>query len=78
MTGQKTTNKSLQNPDKSSQQLTQLQNDEWAKQQIELESQQKNIEKTITLQQRAKDFNLELLKDIQQRKVEESKIKKKL
>ena len=38
----------------------------------------KNIEKTITLQERAKDFNLELLKDIQQRKVEESKIKKKL
>jgi hypothetical protein len=56
----------------------QIQNEEWAKQQLELESQQKNIEKTITLQQRAKDFNLELLKDIQQRKVEESKIKKKL
>jgi hypothetical protein len=67
-------------PQKSSQaisQKSQLQNEEWEKQQLELESQQKNIEKTITLQQRAKDFSLELLKDIQQRKVEESKIKKK-
>ena len=58
--------------------VSHIQNEEWTKQQLELESQQKNIEKTITLQERAKDFNLELLKDIQQRKVEESKIKKKL
>ncbi len=72
------TNKTTNKPSESSNQISQLQNEEWAKQQIELESQQKNIEKTITLQQRAKDFNLELLKDIQQRKVEESKIKKKL
>ncbi len=72
------TNKTTNKPSESSNQISQLQNEEWAKQQIELESQQKNIEKTITLQQRAKDFNLELLKDIQQRKVEESKKKKKL
>ena len=65
-------------PQQNIPQLTSQQNEEWTKQQTELESQQKIIEKTITLQQRAKDFNLELLKDIQQRKVEESKIKKKL
>jgi hypothetical protein len=52
--------------------------EEWRLQQTELESQQKSIEKIITLQQRAKDFNVELLKDIKQRKIEESKIKKKL
>jgi hypothetical protein len=83
---QKSSAETNQISQKSSQQSSQhtsnhtsnLQNEEWAKQQLELESQQKNIEKTITLQQRAKDFNLELLKDIQQRKVEESKIKKKL
>ena len=51
--------------------------DEWKKQEEELAKQQKLIEKTLTFQQRAKDFNLELLKDIQQRKVEESKNKKK-
>ena len=52
-------------------------NDEWSRQQKEMEIQQKTIEKIITLQQREKDFNLELLKDIQQRKLEESKMKKK-
>jgi hypothetical protein len=51
--------------------------EEWKLQQTEMETQQKTIEKIITLQQRAKDFNVELLKDIKQRKIEESKIKKK-
>jgi len=51
--------------------------EEWTKQQSELETQQKIIEKIVTLQQRAKDFNLELLKDIQQRKAEEDKIRRK-
>jgi hypothetical protein len=51
--------------------------EEWAKQQSELETQQKIIEKIVTFQQRAKDFNLELLKDIQHRKVEEDKIRRK-
>jgi hypothetical protein len=55
-----------------------INHEEWKLQQTELESQQKNIEKIITLQQRAKDFNVELLKDIKLRKIEESKIKKKL
>ncbi len=51
--------------------------EEWTKQQSEIESQQKIIEKIVTFQERAKDFNLELLKDIQQRKVEEDKIRRK-
>lgn len=51
--------------------------EEWTKQQSELETQQKIIEKIVTFQQRAKDFNLELLKDIQQRKAEEDKIRRK-
>ncbi len=51
--------------------------EEWTKQQSELESQQKIIEKIVTFQERAKDFNLELLKDIQQRKAEEDKIRRK-
>lgn len=55
----------------------QINMEEWAKQQSELESQQKIIEKIVTFQQRAKDFNLELLKDIQHRKVEEDKIRRK-
>jgi flagellar biosynthesis GTPase FlhF len=55
-----------------------INHEEWKLQQTEMESQQKNIEKIITLQQRAKDFNVELLKDIKLRKIEESKIKKKL
>jgi len=63
-------------PSKPSQ--PEINHEEWKLQQTELESQQKNIEKIITLQQRAKDFNVELLKDIKLRKIEESKIKKKL
>ncbi len=55
----------------------QINMEEWTKQQSELETQQKIIEKIVTLQQRAKDFNLELLKDIQQRKAEEDKIRRK-
>lgn len=55
----------------------QINMEEWTKQQSELESQQKIIEKIVTFQQRAKDFNLELLKDIQQRKAEEDKIRRK-
>jgi hypothetical protein len=51
--------------------------DDWAKQQSEMDTQQKLIEKIVTLQQRAKDFNIELLKDIQQRKEEEEKIRRK-
>ena len=54
----------------------QINMEEWTKQQRELETQQKIIEKIVTLQQRAKDFNLELLKDIQQRKAEEDKIRR--
>ena len=55
----------------------QINMEEWTKQQSELETQQKIIEKIVTLQQRAKDFNLELLKDIQHRKAEEDKIRRK-
>lgn len=64
------------NPSQLSQ--PEINNEEWKLQQTEMESQQKTIEKIITLQQRAKDFNVELLKDIKLRKIEESKIKKKL
>lgn len=55
----------------------QVNTEEWAKQQSEMETQQKLIEKIVTLQQRAKEFNIELLKDIQQRKEEEEKIRRK-
>ena len=60
-----------------SENIPQINMEEWAKQQSELETQQKIIEKIVTFQQRAKDFNLELLKDIQHRKVEEDKIRRK-
>jgi hypothetical protein len=62
---------------KQNKDITKIETEEWAKQQSELESQQKLIEKIVTLQQRAKDFNIELLKDIQQRKEEEEKIRRK-
>jgi hypothetical protein len=51
--------------------------DEWKKQHSELKSQEETLKKIITFQARAKDFNIELLKDIQQRKIEETKNKKK-
>lgn len=57
--------------------VPQVNTEEWAKQQSEMETQQKLIEKIVTLQQRAKEFNIELLKDIQQRKEEEEKIRRK-
>ena len=39
--------------------------------------QQKLIEKVITLQNKEKEYNLEILKDLKERKKEEEKIKKK-
>jgi len=53
------------------------QEEEWAKQQEQLVNQQKLIAHIINLQQKGKDYNLEILKDIQQRKKEEEQIKKK-
>ena len=50
--------------------------DEWTKQQELMEEQQKMIAKVVNLQQKAKEYNLELLEDIKQRKKEEEKIKK--
>lgn len=58
-------------------QTKEINEDEWKKQQSELKSQEETLQKIITFQARAKDFNIELLKDIQQRKIEETKNKKK-
>ena len=49
----------------------------WEKQQQLMEEQQKMIAKIVNLQQKAKEYNLEILEDIKQRKKEEEKIKKK-
>ena len=68
--------KNLQNK-KIIKNIPEVNHEEWKLQQTEMETQQKTIEKIITLQQRGKDFNVEILKDIKQRKIEESKIKKK-
>jgi len=49
----------------------------WDKQQQIMAEQQKLIEKVITLQNKGKEYNLEILKDLKDRKKEEEKIKKK-
>ena len=45
--------------------------------QQEWEKQQQIIARVVNLQQKAKEYNLELLEDIKERKREEEKIKKK-
>lgn len=49
----------------------------WDKQQQIMAEQQKLIEKVITLQNKEKEYNLEILKDLKERKKEEERIKKK-
>lgn len=53
------------------------QEEEWEKQQEQMANQQKLIARVINLQQKGKEYNLEILKDIKQRKKEEEQIKKK-
>ena len=79
MNTQKSNNNETMNTHKSNVEITnpEVNTEEWTKQQSEMETQQKLIEKIVTLQQRAKEFNIELLKDIQQRKEEEEKIRRK-
>ena len=50
---------------------------EWEKQQKIMEEQQKIIARIVNLQQKGKEYNIEILKDIKQRKKEEENIKKK-
>jgi hypothetical protein len=74
---QPTQSSNQQNKEEQPSQTKEINEDEWKKQQSELKSQEETLQKIITFQSRAKDFNIELLKDIQQRKIEETKNKKK-
>ena len=72
-----TNNKVVNEDNQEENNQEQNQNQEQETMQQEWEKQQQIIARVVNLQQKAKEYNLELLEDIKQRKKEEEKLKKK-